>query len=369
MKKTKIFSLFLFILTGISLTFSQSKNRQTENVIIITLDGFRWEELFGGLDKDLISDKAYTKDAEDLQKMFGASAPEESRKKLLPFFWTEIASKGQLYGNRKLENFVSVANRYQFSYPGYNEMFTGYPDTNINYNSKILNQNKNVLEFINQQEQYKDQVAVFTSWDVFPYILNRERSKLLINSGSEEINIPGKPLSPEMQILNKMQNGDPHFLGGDIRDDLLTYYIGFEYLKEYHPHVLFLGFDGTDDFAHQGLYDYYLKQVHTTDQCIAELWQYIQSDPQYKNKTTLILLCDHGRGDKPKWGWTDHGESIPESGQTWLAVIGPDTPALGEVNTKGQLYNKQVAPTIAAFLGLHFAPEHGDAAIITTMFK
>ena len=90
-------------------------------------------------------------------------------------------------------------------------MFTGYPDTNINSNHKNLNPNKNVLEFINQQEDFKDQVVVFTSWDVFPSILNREHSKLLINSGSEQLAIPGKQLSPEMKLLNQIQSGIPYF--------------------------------------------------------------------------------------------------------------------------------------------------------------
>ncbi|MGA7723260.1 MAG: hypothetical protein WCA84_18985 [Ignavibacteriaceae bacterium] len=369
MEKTKIYFVLLATVIGISLSSAQTQNRRTENVIIITLDGFRWQELFGGIDTAIANNKNFTKEPEDIKYLFGASTPEKSRKKLLPFFWNVIAVDGQLYGNRTTGNFVNVANRYQFSYPGYNEMFTGYPDTNINSNHKNLNPNKNVLEFINQQEDFKDQVVVFTSWDVFPSILNRERSKLLINSGSEQLAIPGKQLSPEMKLLNQIQSGDPHFLGGDVREDLLTYYIGFEYIKEYHPRVAFLGFDGTDDLAHRGLYDYYLEQVHASDRCIAELWRFLQSDPQYKDKTTLILLCDHGRGDHFKRNWMEHGASIPESGETWLAVIGPDTPPLGEVQSKSQLYNKQVAPTIAAFLGLPFVPEHGNPEVISTMFK
>jgi hypothetical protein len=369
MKHLKIFLVLVFTFTAMSLAYSQSQKRQTENIIIITLDGFRWEELFGGIDKDIIDDKASTKDPKGLQSMFGASTPEESRKKLLPFFWTEIASKGQLYGNRNFGNNVNVANKYLYSYPGYNEMFTGYADIKIKGNDKIPNPNKNVLEYLNQQEKYKDQVAAFTSWDVFSAIFNRERSKFLVNSGSEPVIVPGKQLSPKMELLNEMQSGDAHFLESEIRDDLLTFYTGLEYIKEYHPRVVFLGFDGTDDFAHQGLYDYYLKQANASDKCIAELWNYVQSDPQYKDKTTLILLCDHGRGNNPKGYWTSHGDGIPESGETWLAVIGPDTPPLGEVKTKGQLYNKQLAPTIAAFLGLQFSPEHGEAKVISSAIK
>ena len=59
---------------------------------------------------------------------------EERRKLLMPFFWNTIAKQGQVYGNRRYSNNVNTANKYWFSYPGYNEIFTGYPDTAVNSN-------------------------------------------------------------------------------------------------------------------------------------------------------------------------------------------------------------------------------------------
>jgi len=123
----KIFLSGLFIISA-SFLYAQVK---TENIIIVTLDGFRWQEVFSGADSVLVNDSTYVQDTGSLRKEFWVSSAEERRKKLLPFFWTTIQSQGQLYGNRWKENKVSNANKYWFSYPGYNEIFTGYPDDSI----------------------------------------------------------------------------------------------------------------------------------------------------------------------------------------------------------------------------------------------
>jgi hypothetical protein len=102
---------------------------------------------------------------------------------------------------------------------------------------------------------------------------------------------------------------------------------------------------------------------------IADLWKTIQSIPQYKDKTTLLVTCDHGRGDKIKEQWRDHGEKIEDAGHIWIAAIGPDTKAAGEIKTQTALYQKQIAPTIAALLGFHFVPDHGNSAAISSIIK
>jgi hypothetical protein len=89
------------------------------------------------------------------------------REKLMPFFWKTFAVKGQAYGNRDLGCNVNVKNRYWFSYPGYNEIFTGYPDSLINSNDYPANPNVTLQEYVNQQPGYKNSVAAFTSWVAF----------------------------------------------------------------------------------------------------------------------------------------------------------------------------------------------------------
>lgn len=339
---------------------AQSK---TENLVIVTLDGLRWQEVFGGADAALLNNKKFTRDSAGISKKFWNDDLTIRRKNLFPFLWNTIAQEGQLYGNRWLNNKVDNANPYKFSYPGYNEIFTGYPDTSVNSNDKIPNKNINVLEFINYQKKYKNKVAAFTTWDVFPYILNKWRSGIYVNADTDSLLFN----TEKFKLINDIQNLTTRPIG--VRPDVLTYIAAREYMKEYKPKVLYIAFDETDDLAHAGMYDLYLGSAYAEDRMIEDLWKYIQSTPQYKNKTTLIITCDHGRGDKIKDNWQHHGQKIEEAGEIWIAVIGPDTKPTGEIKTPMQLYQKQLASTFAAILNLHFTANHPVATPIENIYK
>ncbi|HEY0066774.1 MAG TPA: hypothetical protein VGB46_05415, partial [Flavisolibacter sp.] len=144
-------------------------------MVIITLDGFRWQEVFGGADSALISNSDVTLDTSTNKALYWSSSFEERRKKLMPFLWNVVASRGQIFGNRNYNNNVNVSNPYALSYPGYSELLTGSVDFSITGNHRKKNQNRNVLEVLNSNKSYSGKVAAFTSWDMFPYILNEER--------------------------------------------------------------------------------------------------------------------------------------------------------------------------------------------------
>ncbi len=347
-RKTTLLPILVALCISIT-SFAQVK---TENVIIVTLDGMRWQEVFGGADSALLKNKKYTKDSIGTRNKFWLDDVVERRKKLFPFLWNIVANNGQIHGNRKVGSKVNVANKYLFSYPGYNEILTGYPDTAINSNNKVLNNNINVLEFINQQKNYAGKVVAFSTWDVFPYIINKWRSGIYVNADTDTLRFNNKNL----QLINDMQLLTAKPI--DVRPDLLTYFAAREYLKAYQPKVLYLAFDETDDFAHEGEYDQYLKSAHAQDAMIKDLWNTIETNPYYKNKTTLLITCDHGRGDYIKDNWRHHGQAFPESGQTWFAIMGPNIKATGEATAEEQIYQNQYAATIANLLGLHFLPNH-----------
>jgi len=345
----------LFIAIGM---FGQlrAQHTKTENIIIVTLDGFRWQELYRGADSALINSK-FTKDKAEMTKKFWAADASTRRNLLLPFFWGVIAEKGQLYGNRDVGNKSEVANPYHFSYPGYNEIFTGFPDVKMNFNDAIPNPNVNILEYLNKQKGFQNKVAAFTSWHIFPAILNEKRSGLLINSGYS--NFKDSKASERLKYLNEIQRKVPELLGSDIRLDFLTFEFGKAYLKQYKPRVLYMSFAETDDLAHEGNYQFYLQSANKEDGFLNELWQYLQTDPQYKDKTTLIITSDHGRGELPLAKWTDHGTDTPNSEQSWFAVLGPDTPPAGVIKTQTTTYHKQLAQTIASLLGFDFKAAAG----------
>ena len=325
--------------------------QNTENVILITLDGLRWQELYTGADSLLIGDSGYVEDPEELVKEFWNIDPLKRREMLLPFFWDTIAKDGQLYGNRKYGNKADCSNQMWFSYPGYNEILSGFADDqNITSNDKINNPNTTILEYLNGQAAYKNKVAAFGSWDVFPYIINEERSGIYVNAGFKKAK---KNLTERELFLNKIQDEVRGPWGG-VRLDVFTHHYALEELKKNKPRVLYISYGETDDYAHDGDYDQYLKSARQTDAYIKELWEFVQSDEQYKNKTTLIITTDHGRGTIPKETWRHHGSRIAGGGQIWIAVLGPDTPALGEMKQEGQVYQNQVAATALAALGIKY---------------
>ena len=351
--------LSFILLVLVSALAVNAQTHKTQNIIIVTLDGLRWQEFYRGADSTLIGSK-FTNDTTAIKKWYGASTAQKRRELLLPFIWSEVAAKGQLYGDRDMGNKDEVANPYHFSYPGYNEIFTGFPDARMNTNDPITNPNMNVLEYLNKQTAFKNRIAVFSSWERFPQILNAPRSGLLINSGYMNFNNPDA--NAKIKYLNDLQHEAPHYLGDSTRLDFLTFEFGKQYMIQYKPRVLYIAFDETDDMAHAGNYDFYLSRAHQEDGFIKQLWDLIQSDKQYKNQTTLVITCDHGRGDVPLENWRDHGKDTPNSEQTWFAVMGPDTHASGIIKTPTTTYHKQFAQTIANLLGFDFKAAAGHEA-------
>ncbi len=354
-----------FTLLAVSV-FAQQKQK-TENVFLITTDGFRWQEVFNGADSAMLNDIQFVKNPNEIEPLFWSDTLEKRREKLLPFFWKTVASQGQLYGNRNYGNKVAVSNPFWFSYPGYNEILTGFSDKRINSNNKIENPNQTVLEFINKQKGFEGKVAAYTSWETFPFIINEKRSGIMVNSGLEPAT--GKSLTPKEELLNQLQSNVPS-PWGSTRNDWITYYLAKEYIIKNQPRVFFLSFDETDDYAHAGNYDLYLKMGHMVDGFIADLWNYVQSNPKYRNKTTFIIATDHGRGHTPKKLWRDHGAKTPDSNEMWFAVMGPDTEPSGEMKSEGQLYQNQLAKTLAALLGLDYKNENNTVGeTISTVIK
>jgi hypothetical protein len=336
---------------------AQQSQPAAENLIIITLDGLRWQEVFGGIDPALAGDKTFNQgDSAKLMNRYWSADPIERRKKLMPFFWSTLESQGQIHGNRQFGNLVDNANPYWFSYPGYSEIFCGYVDTAINSNSYPPNPNTNVLEFIHAQNGFAGKVAAFCAWDAFDRILNEERAGFPVVSGPNDCG--GASPSPREQLLNDMKRDAYAPFGIAEQLDVFTHYAALEYLKSKRPRVLYIGYGETDEWAHHGHYRDYLDATRQTDQWIGEIWNWVQNDPQYRNKTALFITVDHGRGDIVKAEWTSHGQKVTDSHETWFAMIGPGVSPKGELKTPAQIYQTQYAQTLANWLGLRYTAKH-----------
>ena len=193
----------------------------------------------------------------------------------------------------------------------------------------------------------RDRVAVFGTWDAFPYIFNIERCHLPIwpvwESKFGPYEIPPPPF-----VADVLRDTTP--MWEDLTYDSFLFHAATDYLKRKQPRLVFVGFGETDEWAHAGRYDHYLTAAHHMDDFVDRLWEQAQSIPQYRGKTTFIITADHGRGRGPA-GWKDHGEKIAGAEEDWIAVIGPDTPPVGERTQTEAHTQSQIAATIAALLG------------------
>src|ERR1700691_272391 len=332
---------------------SAAQQRKTKNLILVTADGLRWQDLFTGIDPLLMNQKdagMTETGAPELRDRLWKPQPGERRMALLPYFWGTLAPSGVVLGNLTKGSSVQVTNRYRVSYPGYSEILTGRAqDDAIRGNDPVQNPTPSFLQLVKERWKLpKEKVAVFGAWDMFHYIAEIRRGEIFINAGYEASTLPANNL--RVAELNKLQL-QARYMDDSARHDAFTFGLAMEYLKSVQPRVLFIAFDETDDWAHARRYDQVLRSIQFLDGALQELWTWVQGSPVYRDSTTLIVTCDHGRGGTLD-DWHGHGEDVKGADQIWIAVIGPDTPARGEAAHTDSYRQRDIAPTALELLGI-----------------
>jgi hypothetical protein len=343
---------------------ASAKNNSAPNLIIITTDGFRWQEVFSGMDTSLAYQKKYNHgDSTYLANKYGAATAAERRQKLFPFLWKMHAQKTTvLNGNRWEQNNVNVENPHWFSYPGYSELLTGYADTAINSNHYKPNPHSNVLAFIHQQKAYQGKVIAFGAWDAFDRILNEQKSGFPVINAFESITQVMQ--DPQSQLLSKLLKDSYKPYKEEECLDVFTHYQAMHYLQNKHPKAMYISYGETDEWAHAGNYSSYLDAAHQVDAWISDIWNWVQSTPGYKDNTYILVTTDHGRGFNSEW--TDHGADVKGASSIWYSILGPNNAnmeALLKTNNT-QSYQKQLAATMTKLIGLNYTAEHPVGAAI-----
>ena len=333
---------------------------KTRNVVLIVSDGLRWQEIFSGADPTLLNETnggIWDKE-QDLRREFWRDSPAERRRALFPFLWNTVAVHGQIFGNQALGSVARVTNGLAFSYPGYNEMLTGHPDPRINSNEFGPNPNVSVLEWLNTLPDLHGKVSVFATWATFKDIFNVSRSHLPLQVGWD-LPYHGE-LSERQALMNRLYQTTTPLEDEDVYDAFLQVPLLDSFARQ-QPHVLFVGYGETDNWAHAGRYDLVLHSAHLFDRFVGELWERLQALPAYRDQTTFIITTDHGRGSGPA-EWKEHGTEQKGSENIWMAVLGPDTPPLGERSHTAEIHQAQIAATVAALLGKDYRQAVPEAA-------
>lgn len=322
--------------------------QQTRNVVLVVTDGLRWQDVFSGADSTILfGESRFLGDTTAIRREFWRPTPIERRRVMMPFLWDSVVAKGQIFGNAKIGSSAQVTNGLKFSYPGYNEMLSGAPNARIRSNSFGPNIDTTVFERLARVPAFTGRVAAFATWAVFNDIFNEKRAGFFVQAGYEPP--VAAPRTRSDSLLNWMYRTTFRMWDDNTFDAFMQASL-LDYLRVNRPRVLFVGYGETDEWAHAGRYDRVLRSARAVDDFIAELWRTLQSLPEYRGNTTMIITTDHGRGSVGTT-WRDHGEDVAGAEDIWIAAIGPDTPALGERKNVERVTQAQIAGTLAALLG------------------
>lgn len=327
-------------------------------VILVVIDGVRWQEVFRGPDCTLMTKEQGVADTLATRARFCRSTPDSARQALMPFFWNTVARQGALFGDRDHGGDAHISNTMKFSYPGYNEILTGHADPRIDKNAFGPNPNVTVLEWLAARRGFRDAVRAWGTWDVFGDIFNEARARFPVRSGWEEP-FPG-PRDPVERELDALWATTTRHWDYMPPDAFLQRAV-LQSIRADHPRVLFVGFGEPDEWAHDRRYDHYLESLQLADRYLAELWGAVQADRRYGGRTTLLVVTDHGRGRGPT-DWTDHGQEVVGAEEIWFGALGSGVSPRGVVTSGPPMIQAQVAATLLQLVGEDRRAFNADAA-------
>lgn len=350
-------------------TTSHTQTPSDETLLLITLDGARTEEVFGGLDLDVLTSSLRSgqkPEEQSVYRRFWAETREARRERLMPFFWRVLMARhGSIAGSRLAGSSVTLANRHRFSYPGYAEILLGEAhDDVIKSNDPDRNPYPTVLEVLKDRLRLPGRrTGVFASWTVFGAIVEHTKGALTVNAGFE----PFESTAPGVQELNALQM-ETQTPWDTVRHDVYTFRLAMAHLRDARPRLLYLALGETDDWAHDGRYDRVLEAYARTDRYLEELWTWLQSQPEYRDRTHILITTDHGRGHTTA-DWRNHGAKVEGAQDVWIAFASPRMRERGEWRNHEPLRTNQIAATLAAWVGVDWNAVRAGAGLpVTTKY-
>lgn len=275
-----------------------------DNVVLVTLDGLRGREVFGGPDPALSGG--------DVAATF-------------PLLTASLAEGGVMYGDPARFQAMTTANQAQVSLPGYMSILTGYEQHCYDNDCPMVGV-ETVLEYV---ERTRGGVAVFASWAKMGRAIEHVVGSVTADVGpGEHDEVPGEWTS--------------------ARWDRDTFERAVDYLEREQPRLLYVSLVDGDGWAHAGDYAEYLATLRRYDAWIAELRLRLAAMGEYGARTTVIVTTDHGRGDGDLW--RDHDSRNPGSERVWLYAAGPHVQ--GGPFPEGRHSHADVRPTIEALFDL-----------------
>jgi hypothetical protein len=157
-------------------------------------------------------------------------------------------------------------------------------------------------------------------------------------------------LDPRVQSI--IENAIASFVrgGGPTSGDELTFFVSREVMRKFSPRLLVVDFSDVE-VAHFGSYALHLSGIRTADRLAYQLWQEVEANPEYRGRTTMVILPEFGRDPDGSTtnGFFNHRANEESTRTTWMMALGAGV-------DKPQIIDRPVrhidlCPTLAGLLG------------------
>ncbi len=285
-----------------------TKKYKTEKVIVIVMDGARYSETWGDVAKTYI-----------------------------PNLGTTIANSGCVNSN-------FYNNGPTYTSPGHLAMISGQY-YNLNNAGNELPPFPTIFQYFNEAYPLK------SSW----IISSKDKLEVLTNTSDSTYN--------NLYLANTDcgNNG----LGTGYRKDSITLYKALTIFQNSAPELTLINFREPDFTGHGNDWPGYLNEINKVDSLINEVFVFVNSNPNYKDKTTLFITNDHGRHDDRNGGFNNHGDSCIGCKQLMFFAIGPDFRKNTLLSSPNELID--IAPTVAELLEFDLPNSNGN--VMTNLFE
>jgi hypothetical protein len=312
----------------------------SESIVLVVLDGVRWQEVFGGVDRKLAA-------AEHIP----AASPDD----LVPHLRAAAFERGAVLGAPDHGPSIHATGPNFVSLPGYTEIFTGRTSAHCQNNECRGANAPTFADEVRASSADDGDVAVFSSWERIGRVASVDPANIVLSTGRSRLSHAERLLADDStrqwQELGARASAYPG--KGDFRPDRYTAEIALHYLESRRPRFLFLGLGEPDEYAHRGDYAGYVASLHAADNVIGRLFETLDRMGARGASTTVFITTDHGRARDYRF----HGRPYPESSRVWLVAAGSGVHARGMVRSLRSHRLADVAPTMRALF--HRAPDEG----------
>ena len=221
--------LFIFFLLGNLLARDVLAIETQPNVILLMLDGVRWQEFFHGPDP-LID--PYVEGVSPFRPLL------------------DFGRNSFVYGDLKKGHVARVSNLPVLSLPAYQSIMAGKMTACRSNSCNRIEVETLQERLLRELSLKKTEVATVASWPKIALSAEKEEGRTFVNAGIQENLITGD--DPATIALNEKQRKDtPPW---DARKDDYTFAQAMSVLKFQKPRFLFVSLNDADEFGHAGKY-------------------------------------------------------------------------------------------------------------------